>query len=64
MFNKIHYETLTEPKTCRLLSLNNIGEALKGEIVSVSTIKGYYGYEENDWFTATDYYDGDFDIIP
>lgn len=63
IFNGRYSETLTDNKTCHFLALDGIEDVLKGNRLTFTFIKGYYGYDNDGWFSATDYLYNDIDIV-
>ncbi len=58
-----YYETPINDKSCQFLFLDGIENVLNGHMLSFISIKGYYDYEESNWFLATDYLYNNMELV-
>ena len=63
-FNNKYSATLTDDKIYRFLKLNGMENVLKDNLIKLTVIKGYYDYDNHDWFNAVDYLYDDVDVVP
>jgi len=50
-----YYESSLNDRTDRILYLDGIEDVLNGHMLSFISIKGYYDYDETEWFSGVDY---------
>ena len=58
-----YYEASITDKSCQFLFLDGIENVLNEHLLSFTSIKGYYDYEESDWFLATDYLFNNMELV-